>query len=390
MKAVCWHGVGDMRVENVPDPTILNPQDAIIKVTTTCICGSDLHLMNGMVPGMVSGDIVGHEFMGEVVETGREVHKVAVGDRVVVPFLISCGRCEFCKKGLFSACDNTNPNAEVVAKLYGMGSSAGMFGYSHTFGGYAGGQAEYVRVPFADVGPMKIPQGLSDEKVVFLTDILPTAYQAAEFCGIERGDVVAVWGCGPVGLLAQTCARLLGAERIIAIDREPYRLDMAREHNLAETINICEDDVSERIIELTGGRGADRCIDAVGCEATGCSAGAFYDQIKVKVKLATDRIDALREAIYNCRKGGTVSIPGVYVGVADKFPIGAAFGKGLTFRMGQTHVQHYLEPLLERIERDEIDPTYIITHRAGLDDAPALYKTFRDKKDQCTKVVLSA
>jgi len=386
MKAVCWEGKGKVRVESVPDPRVINPRDAIIKITSTAICGSDLHLYDGYIPSMEKGDILGHEFMGEVVELGKEVKNLAVGDRVVVPFAIACGRCYFCQKGLFSCCDNSNPNAWMAEAAYGQ-SAAALFGYSHMFGGYAGGQAEYARVPFADVGPIKVPDGLDDEEVLFLSDIFPTGYMAAENCGIERGDTVAIWGCGPVGQFAIRSAFLLGAERVIAIDKVPSRLDLAAKGK-AETINFDDEDVFDTIMARTGGRGADSCIDCVGLEASGHSLGAAYDRARAFVGLTTDRITAVRQAIQACRKGGTVSIPGVYGGLPDKFPLGAAFSKGLTFRMGQTHVQRYLAPLMERIQKKEIDPTVIITDRIKLDDAAEGYAKFHSHQDECMKVVM--
>ena len=386
MKAVTWHGKFDVRVEKVPDPKILNPHDAIVKVTTTAICGSDLHLFDGYIPTMEAGDILGHEFMGEVVETGPEVKALKKGDRVVVPFTIACGNCFFCKNQLWSACDNSNPNAWMLEKMYGF-SSSGLFGYSHMMGGYAGGQAEYVRVPFADVGPMKIPDGLPDEKVVFLTDIFPTGYQAAENCSIKSGDTIAVWGCGPVGQFAIRSAYLLGAHRVMAIDEVPERLRMA-EQGKAIPINLSDEYIFEKLKEYTGGRGPDAVIDAVGLEAHGATLDAWYDQVKVAAHLATDRAHALRQAINCCRKGGTVSIPGVYGGFIDKFNMGAAFGKGLTFKMGQTHVHKYLRPLLERIQKGEIDPSFVITHRLPLSQAPKGYEIFKAKKDNCIKVVM--
>jgi threonine dehydrogenase-like Zn-dependent dehydrogenase len=387
MRALCWHGVTDVRVDNVPDPELLNPGDAILRVTSTAICGSDLHLYNGFIPAMKPGDILGHEFMGEVVEVGREVRNLAVGDRVVVPFPISCGKCSFCSEDLWSLCDNSNPNAELAATLYGF-SPAGIFGYSHLMGGYAGGQAEYVRVPFADVGPFKVPDELSDEQVLFLTDILPTGYMAAENCDIKPGDVVAVWGCGPVGLFAIVSAYLLGAERVIAIDRIPERLRLASEGAGAEVFNYEEKDVFSTLLELTGGRGPDHCIEAVGLEAHGTGLEGFYDRAKQMVRMQTGRPTALREAIHACRKGGTVSLSGVFGGVVDKVPLGAAFNKALTFKMGQTHVHRYLRPLLNRIQNGEVDPSFIITHRLPLDDAPHAYEIFTHKQDDCIKVVL--
>jgi threonine dehydrogenase-like Zn-dependent dehydrogenase len=390
MKANCWFGKHDMRVVDVPDPEILNPHDAIVRITSTAICGSDLHLFNGFVPTMEKGDIVGHEFMGEVVEIGSEVKKLKVGDRIVVPFAISCGRCFFCQKGLFSLCENTNPNA-VEAELMWGHSPAGLFGYSHLTGGYAGGQAEYARVPFADVGHVKVPEGLTDEQVLFLSDIFPTGYMAAENCDIEPGDTVAVWGCGPVGQFAIKSAFLLGAEKVIAIDRLPERLRMARENSGAETINYEEvDSVLSVLKDLTGGRGPDRCIDAVGLEANGHvhAVQYTYDRIKQAFMAETDRPIALREAMLACRNGGTLSVPGVYGGFLDKVPFGAVMNRSITIKTGQTHVHRYLEPLLKRVEDGEVDPTFVITHRMRLEDAPKGYEIFRDKEDECVKVVL--
>ena len=386
MKALCWHGANDVRVDNVPDPTIINQRDAIVKITSTAICGSDLHLYNGFIPTMQSGDIMGHEFMGEVVELGSEVKNLKKGDRVVIPFTISCGSCFFCNRDLWSLCDNSNPNAGLVEKIYGH-SPAGLFGYSHLTGGYAGGQAEYARVPFADVGPLKIPDGLSDEQVLFLTDIFPTGYMAAENCNIQPGDTVAVWGCGPVGQFAIRSAFMLGADRVIAIDRVPERLQMAAAAK-AEIINYEEMDAGEAVTEMTGGRGPDACIDAVGMEAHGTGLDALYDKAKQAVRLESDRPTALRQVILACRKGGTVSIPGVYGGFVDKVPLGAAFNKGLTMKMGQTHVHRYLQPLLDRVQKGEIDPSFVITHRMKLDEAPQAYEIFKQKKDNCIKVVL--
>jgi threonine dehydrogenase-like Zn-dependent dehydrogenase len=359
-------------VEDVPDPKILNPHDAIVRVTLTAICGSDLHIYDGYIPTMMKGDVLGHEFMGEVVETGREVKTLKPGDRVIVPFAIACGRCFFCQNGQWSLCDNTNPNAWMLEALYGF-AGGGLFGYSHLYGGYAGGQAEYVRVPFADVGPVKV-NGIDEEKVLFLTDIFPTGYMAAENCNIKRGDTVAVWGCGPVGQFAIKSAWLLGAERVIAIDRFPERLRLAAEDGRTETVNYEEidDDVYDALREMTGGRGPDACIDAVGMEAHGHTLDAIYDRIKQAVRLEMDRAHALRQALHCCRKGGTVSVPGVYGGFIDKIPFGAAFAKGLTLRMGQTHVHNYTRPLYEKIERGEIDPSFVITHRASLNEAPEM------------------
>jgi threonine dehydrogenase-like Zn-dependent dehydrogenase len=387
MRANCWHGTGDLRVETVPDPKILNKRDAVVKITSSAICGSDLHLYDGFIPTMEPGDILGHEFMGEVVEIGPDVKNLKIGDRVVVPFTIACGNCFFCKEQLWSLCDNSNPNAWVAEKMYGY-SPSGLFGYSHMLGGYAGGQAQYARVPFADVGPLKIESDLDDEQVLFLSDIFPTGYMGAENCNIRSGDTIAIWGCGPVGQMAIRSAFLLGAERVIAIDRFPERLRMAANGG-AEIINYMEvDDVLDVLRDMTGGRGPDACIDAVGLEAHGHTAGALYDKVKAATFMATDRPNVLRQCIMACRKGGTVSIPGVYGGLLDKVPFGAAMNKGLTFKMGQTHMMKYMKPLLERIEKKEIDPSFVITHRVSLEDTPEMYKTFRDKQDECIKVVL--
>ena len=388
MRATCWMGAKDIQVRQVPDPKILNPDDAIVRITSTAICGSDLHLYNGFIPSMEKGDILGHEFMGEVVEVGRDVKKLKVGDRVVVPFPIACGHCMNCESQLYSVCENSNPNAWMAEKLWGY-SPAGIFGYSHMLGGYAGGQAEYARVPYADVGPIKIPDGMPDEQVLFLSDIFPTGYMGADNCNIKRGDTIAVWGCGPVGQFAIKSAFLLGAERVIAIDRFPYRLQMAREQGGAETINYAEvDSVPEVLREMTGGRGPDACIDAVGMEAHGMGLIGAYDRAKQAMMLETDRIIALREAILSCRNGGTVSVIGVYGGFVDKFPFGAVVNRSLTIKAGQAHVQHYMGPLLERIQKGEIDPSFVITHRLNLNDAASGYSTFLNKQDECMKVVL--
>jgi threonine dehydrogenase-like Zn-dependent dehydrogenase len=387
MQAVCWYGKGDVRVETVPEPRLCNPRDAIVKTTLTAICGSDLHLYDGYIPTMKQGDILGHEFMGEIVEVGDEVKNLRPGDRVVVPFTIACGHCFFCQQSLWSLCDNSNPNAWMAEKVYGY-SPSGLFGYSHMLGGYAGGQAQYVRVPFADVGPIKIPDSVRDEQVLFLSDILPTGYQAAENCDIQPGDSVAIWGCGPVGQFAIASALMLGAERVIAIDRIPERLRLAATQERVTVLDYQEVNISEALRELTGGRGPDACIDAVGMEAHGRSLDALYDQVKISAFLATDRLHALRQAIQTCRKGGTVSIPGVYGSFLDKVPLGAAFAKGLSLKMGQTHVHTYLRPLLDCIERGEIDPAFVITHRLRLDDAPHGYEIFKHKKDECIKIVL--
>jgi threonine dehydrogenase-like Zn-dependent dehydrogenase len=386
MKAICWHGKRDVRVEDVPDPGILNPRDAVVKVTSTAICGSDLHLYNGFIPSMAEGDILGHEFMGEVVAVGPAVSNLAVGDRVVVPFPIACGRCFSCAEGLFSLCENSNPNAWMAEKLWGH-SPSGLFGYSHMLGGYAGGQAEYVRVPFADVGPIKIPAGLADEQVLFLSDIFPTGYMAAEVCGIRPSDTIAVWGCGPVGQFAIKSALLLGADRVIAIDRFPERLRMAARSG-AIPLDYEEVDVPEALEELTGGRGPDACIDAVGMEAHSPGPSYAYDRAKQLLMLESDRPIALREAILCCRNGGTVSVPGVYGGFLDKVPFGSVMNRSLQIRTGQTHVQRYLKPLLERIEKGEIDPSFVVTHRMSLDEAPDGYELFRKKQDDCVKIVL--
>ena len=386
MKAVCWHGTHDVRVENVPEPKILNHQDAVVKVTLTAICGSDLHLYDGCIPTMEKGDILGHEFMGEVVEVGHDVRNLKKGDRVVVPFTICCGRCFYCQKGMWSLCDNTNPNAALCEKVYGS-TSAGLFGYSHLYGGFAGGQAQYARVPFADVGPIKVPEGLRDDQVLFLSDIFPTGYMAAENCNIQPGDTIAVFGCGPVGQFAIRSAYMLGAERVIALDHIGARLELARKGG-ADVVDFSGVDVVDKLKELTGGRGPDACIDAVGMEAHGMTIDALYDRARQAVRLETDRPHVLRQAIQACRKGGTVSIPGVYGGFIDKFPIGAAFAKGLTLKMGQTHVPKYLQPLMERIQRGDIDPSFLITHRLTIDDAASGYRTFRYDQEECIKVVM--
>jgi threonine dehydrogenase-like Zn-dependent dehydrogenase len=389
MKANCWIGKKDVRVENVPDPQILNPRDAIVKITSTAICGSDLHLYNGYVPGMESGDVLGHEFMGEVVETGHGVNNLKKGDRVVVPFPIACGSCFSCKHELYSLCENSNPNAWMAEKLWGH-SPAGLFGYSHLLGGYAGGQAEYARVPFADVGPIKVPEELADEQVLFLSDIFPTGYMGAEMCNIQPGDTIAVWGCGPVGQFAIKSAFLLGAERVIAIDRFPERLRMAREKAGAETLDYEAVDIRDALKEMTGGRGPDACIDAVGMESHAPGITGVYDKVKQTVKLETDRPIALRQAIMSCRNGGTISVIGVYGGLIDKFPMGAVMNRSLTIRTGQAHVHRYLRPLLERIQKGEIDPSFVITHRMRLEDAPQGFAMFKDKQDECIKIVLKA
>ncbi|HTU99191.1 MAG TPA: zinc-dependent alcohol dehydrogenase [Luteitalea sp.] len=388
MKAACWHGRHDIQVEDVPDPQILNPRDAIIRITSTAICGSDLHLYNGFIPSMKKGDILGHEFMGEVVETGTGVANLRKGDRVVVPFPIACGHCEPCTRELYSLCENSNPNAWMGEQLWGY-APCGIFGYSHMMGGYPGGQAQYARVPFADVGPLKVPDELTDEQVLFLSDIFPTGFMAAEACGIKGGDVVAVWGCGPVGQFAIKSAYMLGASKVIAIDRFPYRLRIAAEQAGALTINYEETSVHEALREMTAGRGPDHCIDAVGLEGHAPGIKGAYDKAKTMMMLETDRPVALREAIMNCRSGGTISVAGVYGGFIDKFPMGAIVNRALTIKSGQTHVHRYMRPLLERIRSGQIDPTFIITHRLKLDEVADGYHTFLKKEDECLKVVMT-
>jgi threonine dehydrogenase-like Zn-dependent dehydrogenase len=390
MKANCWMGKKKVEVQNVPDPQILNQRDCIVKITSTAICGSDLHLYNALIPFMEPGDILGHEFMGEVVEVGRGVNNLQVGDRVVVPFPIACGNCNACRAELYSCCENSNPNRAIPEKMMGH-SIAGVFGYTHMLGGYAGGQAEYARVPFADVGPIKIPNGLTDEQVLFLSDILPTGYMGADMAEVKQGDVVAVWGCGPVGQFAIASAYLLGAEQVYAIDRFPYRLQMARERCGAITINYEEvDSVVETLTELTGGRGPDACIDAVGMEAHGHGLVYAVDRTKQALKLETDRPIALREAIMACKNGGRVSVIGVYGGFIDKFPMGSLMNRSLTLRTGQCHVQKYMPILLDRIQRGDIDPSFVISHTMNLSDAPKGYEMFLNKVDHCEKVVLKA
>lgn len=389
MKAVCWMGTSNVQTLTVPDPEIVNPHDVIIRVTRTAICGSDLHLYDGYIPTMMQGDILGHEFMGVVEEIGPEVKKLKRGDRVVVPFTIACGNCFFCHKDLWSLCDNTNPNAQVAETMYGYTGSA-LFGYSHIYGGYAGGQAQYARVPHADVGCLKIENDLPDEKVLFLTDIFPTGYMGAENGNIQPGDTVAVWGAGPVGLFAAASAYMLGAEKVIVIDRFPERLRLAREYCGATTIDYTENDVIvvEALRDLTGGIGPDVCIDAVGMEAHSNTFVGMYDKIKQTLRLETDRPFVLRQAFQAIRKGGTLSIPGVYGGVLDKVNFGAAFGKGIKMAMGQTHMHKYMKPLLQRIENGEIDPTFLISHRIGIEEAGDMYKIWRDKQDGVTKIVI--
>jgi len=390
MKATTWEGPKHVEVTHVPEPEILNSHDAILKVSSTAICGSDLHLFNGFMPTMEHGDILGHEFMGEVVETGREVKKIKVGDRVVVPFPIACGQCWSCRQDMWSLCENSNPNAWMQEKMLGHHGS-GVFGYSHLLGGFAGGQAEYVRVPFADVGPLKVPEGLSDEQVLFLSDILPTGYMGAEMCDIAPGDTIAVWGCGPVGQFAIASAKMLGAERVIAIDRFPYRLRIARERAGADvTINYEETSVMEALNELTGGVGPDGCIDAVGMESHAPGIEGLYDKAKQSMRWENDRAAALRHAIMSCRNGRTVSVIGVYSGFIDKFPMGSLMNRSLTIKSGQCHVHRYMKPLLERILNGDIDPSFVITHRMKLDDAPVGYDIFNHKEDDCLKVVLKA
>ncbi len=389
MKAICWHGVGDVRVDNVPEPVIADPTDVIVRITSTAICGSDLHLLDGFMPTMQAGDVIGHEPMGVVVETGKEVRRLKVGDRVVVPFTIACGDCWFCNQQLFSLCDNSNPNAEMAKAAMGH-SPSGLFGYSHMLGGFSGGQAEYLRVPYGDVGPIKIESDLPDDKVLFLSDIFPTGYMAAENAQIQPGDTVAVWGCGPVGQFAIQSAWMFDAGRVFAIDCVPERLEMARNYGKAETIDFSQENVYDRLMAETKGRGPDCCIDAVGAEAHGTgSLDAMMDRVKSAVRMTTDRAHALREAIMCCRKGGTLSVPGVYVGFPDKIPFGALMNKGLTLKTGQTHVHKYSKKLLQMIEEGAIDPSAIITHRLPLTDGPEAYKAFRDKKDGCIKVVLN-
>lgn len=387
MKALCWESSHHIAVKNVRDPNILNPKDAIIQVTMAAICGSDLHLYNGVIPTMQKGDIMGHETMGIVVDVGSEVRKLKVGDKIVIPFDIGCGSCHHCHSEEYSACDNSNPNSIIADKLYGY-SGAGLFGFSHMYGGYAGGQAEFIRVPYADTNSLIVPKDLDDEKVIFLSDIFPTGYMAAENCNIKAGDTVAIWGAGPVGQMAIRSAFLLGAERVIVVDHYTERLKMAQDAG-AETINFQDvEGVLDELNYRTGGRGPDSCIDAVGLEAHGSTILNTVDHLKMAVKLGTDRPDALRQAIQACKKGGTVSVPGVYGGLLDKFPFGAAFGKGLTFKMGQTHTQKYMQPLLNHILKDEIDPSFVITHRISIDQGPDAYKLFNTGKDECIKVVL--
>jgi threonine dehydrogenase-like Zn-dependent dehydrogenase len=386
MRAVTWHGTGDMRVETVPDPQILNQRDAVVRITSSAICGSDLHLYDGFVPTVEKGDILGHEFMGEVMEVGREVKNLQVGDRVVVPFPIACGNCEACQAGLFSLCENSNPNAWMAEKMMGY-SPSGIYGYSHMLGGFAGGQAEYARVPFADVGPIKVPDGMPDEQALFLSDIFPTGYMGAEMCNIQPDQTIAIWGCGPVGQFAIRSAFMLGAGRVIAIDQVPERLRMAKASG-AEVLSFNEVNIFEALKEMTGGRGPDAVIDAVGMEAHGHAPIYQYDRTMQALRMEMDRPIALRDAIMSVRNGGIVSVIGVYASFIDKFPMHVVVNRGLTIRAGQCHVQRYMRPLLERIERGEIDPSFVVTHRMTLDQAPLGYKMFRDKQDECIKVVL--
>ncbi|BDP43439.1 glutathione-dependent formaldehyde dehydrogenase (plasmid) [Deinococcus aetherius] len=389
MRALCWEGVNDLRVQTVPDPEIVNPHDVILKITMSTTCGSDLHFIDGYIPSMRPGDVIGHEFMGIVEEVGPEVKKVKKGDRVVVPSFVSCGNCWYCQQDLYSLCDNTNPNAELQAPLLGGYPTGAVYGYTHAFGGYAGSHAGYMRVPHADVGCFHVPDGLRDEQALFLSDAAPTGYMAADFCNIQPGDIVAVWGCGGVGLMAQQSAFLMGAERVIGIDRFPERLRMAREHVGSETINYAEhSDVLAVLHEMTGGRGPDACIDAVGMEAHGFGPGYLYDRAKQTLRLATDRGQALRQAIMACRKGGILSIVGVY-GVMDKFPLGVVMNKGLTVRTAQQHGQAYLPRLLDHAVRGELDPSYLMTHRFSLEDSPRAYQMFKHKEDGMVRAVFT-
>ena len=388
MKALCWHGKKDIRCDNVADPQIEHPRDALVRVTTCAICGSDLHLFDGFVPGMLRGDILGHEFMGEVVEVGRDNRKLKVGDRVVVPFTICCGECDQCRRGNWSVCERTNRNKSVADKLFGH-TTAGLFGYSHITGGYPGGHAEYVRVPYADVAPVKIPDGLTDEQVLFLGDIFPTGWQAAAQCDIEPEDTVAVWGAGPVGQFSMRAALMLGAKQVVAIDCVPERLGMARAGG-AIPVNFQEESVLERLGDLTQGKGPEKCIDAVGLEAH-ASAKHFdsvYDRAKQALMLESDRPHVLREMMYVCRPAGVLSVPGVYGGLVDKLPMGAMMNKGLTLRTGQTHVNRWTDDLLKMIQEGKIDPSFVITHTVALEDGPGMFETFRDKEDGCIKVVM--
>jgi threonine dehydrogenase-like Zn-dependent dehydrogenase len=387
MKAVCWHGANDVRVDNVIDPTILNPRDAILKVTATTICGSDLHIYDGYIPSMQPGDIIGHEFMGEIVEIGREVRKLRKGDRVVVSSIIGCGQCHYCSHHQWSLCDNSNPNGSLQEPLFGFGT-AGIFGYSHLFGGYAGSQAEYVRIPFAEHGCIKVPDGMSDEQALPISDAFPTGYMGADMCDIKPGDVVAVWGCGPVGLFAIRSAYLMGAAKVIGIDRFPDRLAMAKTQCNAEVINYEEVDAGDALKEMTGGRGPDACIDAVGLEAHGTGLVGFYDEVKQSVRLETDRPHILRQMIVACKKGGVISVMGVYGGFVDKMPMGAAFNKGLTIKMGQMHGQRYIPKLIDHVLKGDIDPAFVFSHHMPLTEAKQAYEMFKHKTDNCIKILL--
>ena len=386
MRALCWNGVNDLRVETVPDPRLVNPHDVLMKVSMSTTCGSDLHFIDGYLPSMREGDVIGHEFMGEILEVGPEVKKVKKGDRVVVPSFICCGNCYYCKDDKWSLCDNTNPNPELQEPLLGY-PTAGIYGYTHAFGGYAGSHAEYIRVPFADVGCFKVPEGLRDEQALFLSDAGPTGFMGADFCDIKRGDIVAVWGCGGVGLMAQKSAFLLGAERVIAIDRFPERLAMARNHVGSETINYEEvESVLDVLKEMTGGRGPDACIDSVGMEAHGTGAVYAYDRVKQALRMETDRGSALREAIMACRKGGVLSILGVY-GLMDKFPIGVLMNKGITVRTAQQHGQRYVQRLLDYSEKGQLDASFMMTHKMPLEEAVKGYELFKKKEDGCVRAV---
>lgn len=386
MRALCWEGINDLAVERLPDPGLVNPHDVVARVLLSSVCGSDLHLLGGYVPTMRAGDIIGHEFLAEVVETGDAVGNLRPGDRVVVSSIIGCGECFFCKHDEWSLCDNSNPNVGLLDAAYGHGGS-GIFGYSHAFGGYAGSHAEYIRIPFAQRGAFKVPEALTDEQALFCSDAFPTGYMAAEMCDIEPGDTVAVWGCGGVGQMAIQSAWLLGAERVIAIDRIPERLEMASQHGQADVLNYEHVDIVEALDDLTGGRGPDRCIDAVGMESHGTGLSYKYDKVKQSVRLTTDRTNVLRQAIYACRKGGTVSVVGVYGGLIDKFPMGAAMNKALTLRMGQMHGQRYIPRLLEHVAEGKVDPTFLLTHRWPLEHGPQGYEMFKNKTDRCVRVV---
>ncbi|CAN5369514.1 zinc-dependent alcohol dehydrogenase [soil metagenome] len=391
MKAVCWMGKKNMQVHEVPDPQILSPGDAIVQITSTAICGSDLHLYDGVIPSLKEYDIMGHEFMGEIVAVGPDVKRLKVGDRVIIPFPIACGCCHYCKTGFMSACDNSNPNAGQQEQFMTQPGAA-LYGYSHIYGGYDGGQAEYARVPYADANAFKVPSNIPDEKLLFLTDVYPTGFQAADQANVKPGDVVAIWGGGPVGQFAAASARIMGASKIIMIDRVKARLDLAMKYSGAEPLDFEDDTEDSNVVEqvklMTGGRGPDVCIDAVGMEAYGHGAGAIVDYAKALVGAVNDRPNALRQAIGAARKGGTVSVPGVYAGLSDSFPFGIAFGKGLNFAMGQTHVHRYLPKLLDYIERGDIDPSFIITHKIAIEDAPKMYDVFQQKQDGCIKVVI--